>query len=243
MGASGVTAIETLTGQLRILGVRPGDILMPHMALRDLVPVERGPGGVLAALRASVGPKGTLLFAIPCETAGSVFRAEDRGRVAGKLATTFGFDPRRARPRGVLGDFPQAVLDAADVEIAPHPAMRYAAFGRRARKLLDRMADDDPMGIGSPVDRLTALGGKILVAGADPWLVTAAHLAEYHAKPRGRLRIARHYRTNENGAVTFRTVHMIDDTNSELRHDRAFEGARTRRFARVGTLGRGEAVL
>jgi aminoglycoside N3'-acetyltransferase len=135
------------------------------------------------------------------------------------------------------------VLNAPDVEIAPHPAMRYAAFGRLARKLLENMAADDPMGIGSPVDRLTALGGTILVAGADPWLVTAAHLAEYRARPRGRMRATRHYKTIEDGAAKLQTLHMIDDGNAESRHERTFEGARARRFASAGKLGRSDATL
>lgn len=243
MGATGVTKIEVLAAQLRALGIRPGDALMPHVAMRDLVPVERGAAGVLAALRDVVGPRGTLLFAVPCETSGSVFQTEDDIRVASKLANAPGFDPKQGRPRGVLGDFAHAVLADPDVEIAPHPAMRYAAFGRLAHKLFANMPADDPMGTGSPVDLLGAFQGKILVIGADPWLVTAAHLAEYYARPRGRMRVTRHYRTVESGEPKIHTVHMIDDGDSEFRHERAFDAADGQRFARTGPVGRARAAL
>jgi aminoglycoside 3-N-acetyltransferase len=243
MGAADVTKIEALTARLRALGVRPGDTLMPHVAMRELVPVERGAAGVLAALRDAVGVKGTLLFAVPCEASGSVFQSEDRIRIASKLANAPGFDPKRGRARGVLGDFPNAVLADPDVEIAPHPAMRYAGIGRLARKLLAGMPADDPMGTGSPVDRLGAVQGKVLVIGADPWLVTAAHLAEYYARPRGRMRVTRHYKTIEDGEPKFHTVHMIDDWDSEFRHERAFDAVHGRRFARKGPVGRGQATL
>jgi aminoglycoside N3'-acetyltransferase len=243
MGAADVTKIETLAAQLRALGVRPGDAVMPHVAMRVLVPVERGAAGVLAALRDAVGAKGTLLFAVPCEASGNMFQAEDRIRVTNKLINAPGFDPRRGRARGVLGDFPHAVLADPDATIAPHPAMRYVAFGRLAQKLLAKMPADDPMGTGSPVDLLGAFQGKILVIGADPWLVTAAHLAEYYARPRGRMRVTRHYKTIEDGAPKVRTVHMIDDGDSEFRHDRAFDAAHGQRFARRGPVGRGHATL
>lgn len=243
MGAADLTKIETLTAQLRALGIRPGDALMAHVAMRELVPVERGAAGVLAALREAVGARGTLLFAVPCESSGSVFQADDGIRVASKLANAPGFDPKRGRPRGVLGDFPHAVLADRDATIAAHPAMRYAAFGRLGRKLLAKMPADDPMGIGSPVDLLGASDGRILVAGVDPWLVTAAHLAEYHARPRGRMRVTRHYKTIEDGAPKFHTIHMIDDWNSEFRHERAFAAAHGQRFARKGPLGQGQATL
>jgi aminoglycoside N3'-acetyltransferase len=243
MGAADVTAIETLAGQLRALGVKPGDALMAHVAMRDLVPVERGAAGVLAALREVVGGKGTLLFALPCEATGSVFQADDRFRVATKLAHASGFDPALGRARGMLGDFPNAVLADRGMRLAPHPAMRYAAWGRRAAKLLDEMPEHDPMGIGSPIDRFVAAHGKVLVLGADPWLVTAAHLAEYHARPRGRMRTTRHYKTIENGEIKLRTIHMIDDGESESRHERAMAAAEGQRFARKGTVGRARAVL
>lgn len=243
MGAAHITAIDALVAQLRALGVKQGDALMPHVAMRDLVPVERGAAGVLAALREAVGGKGTLLFALPCEAAGSVFQADDRMRVASKLAHAPGFDPRHGRARGVLGDFPNAVLADRNVEIAPHPAMRYAASGKLAAKLLAKMGEHDPMGIGSPIDRFVAAQGKVLVLGADPWLVTAAHLAEYHARPRGRMRATRHYKTIENGEAKLHTIHMIDDGESESRHERAMAAAEGQRFARQGIVGRAHAVL
>jgi aminoglycoside 3-N-acetyltransferase len=243
MGAADLTTIDALARQLRALGVRPGDTLMPHMAMRDLVPVEHGLAGVLAALREAVRPKGTLLFAIPCDAAGNMLQTDDRTKAARKFANAPGFDPKTGRPRGVLGDFPAAVLADRDMLVAPHPAMRYAATGRLAAKLLAEVPFDDPMGLGSPVDRLGAVQGKVLVAGAAAWTVTAAHLAEYHARPRARRRVTRHYKTIENGEPVFRTVHMIDDSESESRHARAFETAAAQRFARTGPLGRAPATL
>ena len=243
MGAADVTAVDELIARFRALGVRPGDAVMAHVAMRDLTPVEGGAAGVVSALRAAVGPKGTLLFAVPCEASGNVAQADDPARAARKLASAPGFDPREGRPRGSLGDFPKAVLAGRGMIVAPHPAMRYAACGKLAAGLLAGMPADDPMGIGSPVDRLGAAQGKVLVVGVDPWVVTAAHLAEYYARPRGRMRVTRHYKTLEDGKPKLQTVHMIDDGDSQSRHERAFVSAEGQRFARTGSLGRGQATL
>ena len=51
---------EELIEQLRALGVRPGGVLLTHTSFRATRPVEGGPLGLIEALRAALGPKGTL---------------------------------------------------------------------------------------------------------------------------------------------------------------------------------------
>src|ERR671932_2907355 len=51
-----------LTEQLRTLGVQPGGVLLVHTSFRAVRPVEGGPLGLIAALRAALGPDGTLVM-------------------------------------------------------------------------------------------------------------------------------------------------------------------------------------
>lgn len=46
--------------QLRVLGVAAGAVLLVHSAFRAVRPVEGGPRGLIAALRAALGPDGTV---------------------------------------------------------------------------------------------------------------------------------------------------------------------------------------
>ncbi len=242
MGAEPTLRIETLAEQLRALGVRPGDVVIPHIAMRDLVPVENGPKGVLAALRRAVGANGTLLFHVPCETSGNVAEADQRIAVGRQMAGGDGFDPLNAPPRGRLGEFARAVIADADMKIAAHPAARFAATGKQAAKLLEPMPWDDPLGPDSPLDRLCALQGKVLDFGVDTATLTIGSLADYYAVPRSRAMILRHYRTSENGKSFVRSVRLLDDKD-EHRYDEGFDGARRQNFAKTGRISRTQATL
>ncbi len=54
-----MTIEARLTADLRRLGIRAGDLLMVHASLKAVGPVDAAI--VLAALRAAVGPAGTLM--------------------------------------------------------------------------------------------------------------------------------------------------------------------------------------
>src|SRR5262245_18922652 len=57
-------AVDDLAGDLRRLGVEPGDVVMVHASLRAIGPVAGGADAVLDALEAVVGPEGTLLMTV-----------------------------------------------------------------------------------------------------------------------------------------------------------------------------------
>ncbi|HTD76544.1 MAG TPA: AAC(3) family N-acetyltransferase, partial [Chloroflexota bacterium] len=51
-----------LTDQLRAVGVEHGGVLLVHTSFRAVRPVEGGPLGLIEALRAAIGPPGTLVM-------------------------------------------------------------------------------------------------------------------------------------------------------------------------------------
>ena len=53
---------SNVAAQLRVLGVMPGGVLVAHTSFRAVRPVEGGPQGVIEALRAVLGPDGTLVM-------------------------------------------------------------------------------------------------------------------------------------------------------------------------------------
>jgi aminoglycoside N3'-acetyltransferase len=57
---AGMHRRSTLIAQLRDLGLHAGDLLMVHAALRTVGPVFGGPDALIDALRAAVGPAGTV---------------------------------------------------------------------------------------------------------------------------------------------------------------------------------------
>src|SRR5512138_2175026 len=51
-----------LVEQILDLGVEPGGVLLVHCAFSRVKPVEQGPAGLIAALRAALGSTGTLVM-------------------------------------------------------------------------------------------------------------------------------------------------------------------------------------
>ncbi len=56
--------VDGLVADLRRLGVCRGDVMMLHVSLRAVGPVEGGAAGLLAALDRTVGETGSLLMVL-----------------------------------------------------------------------------------------------------------------------------------------------------------------------------------
>ena len=52
-------SVDAAADQLRVMGVRPGQVLQVHTAFSNVGPMDRGPQGLIEALRAALGDGGT----------------------------------------------------------------------------------------------------------------------------------------------------------------------------------------
>lgn len=77
--------------QLRVLGVKPGGVLLVHTSFRAVRPVEGGPLGLIEALRLALGPEGTLVMPCWCASADEPFdpRTTPAAPDLGVVADTF----------------------------------------------------------------------------------------------------------------------------------------------------------
>ena len=149
---------ETLAAQLRALGVREGAVLLVHTSFRAVRPVEGGPLALVAALRDALGPAGTL--AMPTMTDGEA-----------------PFDPRTT-PSSGMGITAELFWRQAGVLRSGHPGASFAAAGPRAEEICSPQPLAPPHGPDSPVGRVHALGGQILLLGVGHSESTTLHLAE-----------------------------------------------------------------
>lgn len=149
---------QRITVQLRELGVRAGGVLCVHTSFRAVRPVEGGPAGLVEALRAALGPDGTLVM--PTMSAGdSPFDPASTASVdMGVVAETFWRLP------GVLR--------------STHPGASFAAVGPAAERICAEQPLSPPHGIDSPIGRVHELGGQILLLGVTQGENTTLHLAE-----------------------------------------------------------------
>ena len=161
---------HVIATQLRALGVEPGGVLVVHCAFSRVAPVDGGPLGLIAALRAVLGPGGTLVM--PSMT-------DDDERP---------FDPA-ATPCAGMGVVADAFWRLPGVRRSDSPHA-FAAAGPRAAEITRDQPLDVPHGPDSPVGRVHDLDRQVLLLGVGHDANTTLHLAENLARVRYRRRAA-----------------------------------------------------
>jgi aminoglycoside 3-N-acetyltransferase len=150
---------DEVVDQLRALGVEEGGVLLVHTSFRAVRPVAGGPRGLIEALRAALGPGGTLVMPswtgqddVPFDPA-----ATDASEDLGVVADTFWRMPGVAR--------------------SDHP-FAFAATGPRAAEIVADPLRLPPHVPASPVGRVHDLDGQVLLLGVNHDADTTLHLAE-----------------------------------------------------------------
>lgn len=139
-----------------MIGLGSGDRVVVHSSLRA---VALDAEELIDELLAAVRPNGLVVmptFTYDNET----FAADTPGRT-GALAEAF-----RRRPEAVR---------------STHPTYSLAAIGAGAAELLDGHERVGATAVGSPLDRLAAVGGLVLLLGVGHTSNTTAHVGEFHA--------------------------------------------------------------
>ena len=203
--------VATLLRDLRILGIAPGDVVMVHASLKALGPVVGGAQAVVAALLDSVAPGGTLMGYASWDRSPYAETLNGATLSASERAAWPAFDPATAgvyRGFGLLNAFlcaaPGAVRSA-------HPDASMVAVGTRAAALIGEHRLGQAFGPGSPLERLVAMGGKVLLLGAPLDAVTVLHYAEAIAAIPGKRGVTYEMpMLDETGAKVWRRAEEFD---------------------------------
>jgi aminoglycoside 3-N-acetyltransferase len=170
---------------LRKLGVRTGAVLMVHVRLSAFGWVAGGMDTVVHALRHTVGADGTLLAF--CGWEDSPYHLSSWPvtwqRAYEEIPV---FDPAVSSARRDFGWFPERLRTWPGALRSAHPEVSFAALGPRAAWLLEGQRDQDPWGEDSPLARLVAAGGQVLLLGAPLQRLTLCHHAEALARVAGK---------------------------------------------------------
>jgi aminoglycoside 3-N-acetyltransferase len=185
-----VHTLESLTRDLRALGVEAGDVLLVQGSLKAVGPVEGGGRTVVEALRAALGEHGTLV-AYAATPENSVTSRADRQRTDGMneaelaayRARMPAFDPLTTPVSPSVGRLAEEVRLIPGALRSAHPHTSFTAFGPAARFVTDGHALESHLGEDSPTARLYDLRARALLIGVDLWVCTAYHLADYRAVP------------------------------------------------------------
>lgn len=201
-----------LRADLDRLGLRPGDLVMVHAAMRRVGPLLNGPDALVAALRDVIGPDGTLMAYTDWDSRHTDL-LDDDGRVLPEWrAHVPGFDPaasRAIRDNGVLAEF---IRTTPGARRSTNPGASVAALGRLAGWLTADHPQDYGYGPGTPLARLVEAGGRVLMVGA-PWdTMTLVHHADHLAQMPGKRVLRYEVPFARDRGVEWRMIEEFDTT-------------------------------
>lgn len=174
-----------LAAQFRALGVQPGHTLIMHSSLKAVG--DWIPGGVQAVVLALfdvLGADGTLMM--PAQSSDNTDPAYWSAPPVPESwwpvirAEMPPYDPAATPTRG-LGVLAEYFRTLPGVQRSDHPNLSFAARGKQAEYLVSAQPREAPFGNDSPLGRLVALGGYVLLMGVDHSSNTTLHLAEHRA--------------------------------------------------------------
>jgi aminoglycoside 3-N-acetyltransferase len=173
---------RSLGRQLTELGVRPGSVLLVHSSVKAIGWVVGGALAVVQALLDALGPDGTLV--VPTHTPEN---SDPAGWSNPPVPQSWwpvirehmpGFDPA-VTPSRWMGTVPELVRRWPGALRSDHPQVSFAAIGPAAVSIVGGHAVDDMLGESSPVGRIYAADGDVLLLGAGHGSNSSLHLAEY----------------------------------------------------------------
>ena len=193
---------------------------MVHASLRRIGPVAGGAAEVVEALDAAVNPGGTLLMVLGARDDHAWVNERPESEREALLSAAEPFDYLRTPALPEVGVLAEVLRTAPGTAVNDHPEGRFAARGRLAQELLHDTPWDDYYGSGSPLERFTRAGGRVLRLRADQETTTVLHFAEYLADVPEKVRVRRYRKIVGTAGTRIVVVVSPDDENGVVPDDR-----------------------
>ncbi|MEU6117028.1 aminoglycoside 3-N-acetyltransferase [Streptomyces sp. NPDC047117] len=200
-----------LRRDLTALGLAEGDTVMFHTRLSALGYVAGGPETVIGALGEVVGRGGTLMVTCGWNDAPPYdFTSWPQAWQDALRAEHPAYDPLISEADHANGRLPEALRRLPGAVRSRHPDASFAALGAAAEELMADHPWDGPHGPGSPLARLVATGGRVLLLGAPLDSLTLLHHAEALADAPGKRFVTYEQPVVVGGERVWRRFHDID---------------------------------
>ncbi|MFC8224642.1 aminoglycoside 3-N-acetyltransferase [Streptomyces sp. NPDC057287] len=211
--ADGPVTRGRLVRDLAALGLAEGDTVMFHTRMSAIGYVAGGTQALIGALTEAVGERGTLMVtcgwndAPPYGFTGWPQPWQDAVRDGHPP-----YDPLLSEADHDNGRLPEALRRWPGAVRSRHPDVSFAALGAAATVLTADHPWDDPHGPGSPLARLVALDGRVLMLGAPLETLTLLHHAEALADAPGKRFVEYEQPVLERGRRVWRRFRDIDSS-------------------------------
>jgi aminoglycoside 3-N-acetyltransferase len=212
--AGGPVTRRRISNDLAELGVGEGDVVMFQTRMSAIGYVAGGPQTVIGSLLDAVGPQGTLMVTCGWNDAPPYdFVTWPQAWQEALREEHPAYDPDLSEADHSNGRLPDALRRWPGAIRSRHPDVSFAALGAAAAELMADHPWDDPHGPGSPLARLVACNGRVLMLGAPLDTMTLLHHAEALAKAPGKRFVAYEQPIIAHGRRVWRRFHDIDSDN------------------------------
>ncbi|MFP3990602.1 aminoglycoside 3-N-acetyltransferase [Streptomyces sp. E11-3] len=185
--AGGPVTRGRLSQDLTALGLTDGDTVMFHTRMSAIGYVAGGPQTLIGALSDVVGERGTLMVTCGWNDAPPYdFTNWPQAWQDAVRAEHPAYDPELSEADHDNGRLPEALRRWPGAVRSRHPDASFAALGAAATALMADHPWDEPHGPGSPLARLVAAGGRVLMLGAPLDTLTLLHHSEALAEAPGK---------------------------------------------------------
>ncbi|MGW5773995.1 aminoglycoside 3-N-acetyltransferase [Streptomyces longwoodensis] len=209
--SGGPVTRSRISRDLAALGLGDGDVVMFHTRMSALGYVAGGPQTIIGALQDVVGTRGTLMVTCGWNDAPPYdFVTWPQDWQDALRAEHPAYDPALSEADHNNGRLPEALRRRPGAVRSRHPDVSFAALGAAAAELMADHPWDDPHGPGSPLARLTAHGGRVLLLGAPLDTMTLLHHAEALAEAPGKRFVEYEQPLLVRGERVWRRFHDID---------------------------------
>ncbi|MGY0488971.1 aminoglycoside 3-N-acetyltransferase [Streptomyces sp. WG-D5] len=199
---------------LAALGLGEGDVVMFHTRMSALGYVAGGAQTVIDALQDVVGARGTLMVTCGWNDAPPYdFVSWPQDWQDAVRADHPAYDPVLSEADHDNGRLPEVLRRRPGAVRSRHPDVSFAALGAAAEELMADHPWDDPHGPGSPLARLTAHRGRVLMLGAPLDSMTLLHHAEALVDAPGKRFVEYEQPIVVRGRRCWRRFHDIDSEN------------------------------
>lgn len=209
--SGGPVTRSRISRDLAALGLSDGDVVMFHTRMSAIGYVAGGPQTIIGALQDVVGTPGTLMVTCGWNDAPPYdFVTWPQDWQDSLRAEHPAYDPDLSEADHNNGRLPEALRRWPGAVRSRHPDVSFAALGAAAADLMANHPWDDPHGPGSPLARLVARSGRVLLLGAPLDTMTLLHHAEALANAPGKRFVDYEQPIIEQGRRVWRRFHDID---------------------------------